>query len=310
MLILNRTQIVSLLPQVDLIGSLEQGFVDYSQGKCIVPPVGELLLERGEVHIKYGCIRDERFYVIKIASGFYQNPQLGLASSNGLMQLFEQKTGQLAAILLDEGLLTDLRTAVAGAICAKYLAPKDVDCIGIIGTGTQAKLQAEYVSSIVGCRTIRVWGRNQQNVVEYQRQLEGVGFCVLIADSVQQLCHDSRLIITTTPSSEPIIKAEWIKPGTHITAVGSDTTEKQELDSQLLAKADLLVADSKEQCQHRGEIAKALSGNHIRMEEVSELGEVIAKGMGRTEDEHITIADLTGVAVQDIKIAESIFLAA
>jgi ornithine cyclodeaminase len=310
MLILDRAQIAELLPKLELMSSLEQGFVDYSQGNCIVPPVGELLLEHGEIHIKYGCVRNERFYIIKIASGFYQNPELGLPSSNGLMQLFEQKTGQLAAILLDEGLLTDIRTAVAGAICAKHLAPKGVRKIGIVGTGTQARLQAQYVGALLDCRDVVVWGRSNHKVLAYQQQMNVLGFNVVIADTVEQLCSDTRLIITTTPSQEPIVNTEWVQAGTHITAVGSDTPQKQEIDAQLLARADKVVGDSIAQCMHRGEISKALISGYIVKEDILELGEMIRTENGRSDERQITVADLTGVAVQDIKIAENIFLAA
>ena len=126
MQIITLAQIKDILPALDLMPAIEAGFVAYSAGQAVVPPVGELLLDKGEVHIKYGFLHDEPYYVIKIASGFYGNPQLGLPSSNGLMLLFSQRTGELVSILLDEGMLTDTRTAVAGAIAAKYLAPKRV----------------------------------------------------------------------------------------------------------------------------------------------------------------------------------------
>ncbi len=126
MKIISLAQIKEILPSIDLISEIEKGFAAYSQNRTVVPPVGELLLEKGEVHIKYGFIKNDDFYVIKIASGFYENSKLGLSSSNGLMLLFKQETGELASILLDEGHLTDVRTAIAGAIAAKYLAPEKI----------------------------------------------------------------------------------------------------------------------------------------------------------------------------------------
>ena len=139
--IITRGQIKSVLPGIDVIAAMEEAFSAYSAGRAVVPPVGELLLEKGEVHIKYGYIKNEEFYVIKIASGFYENAELGISSGNGLMLLFKQETGELASILLDEGHLTNVRTAAAGAVAAKYLAPKKVHRIGIVGTGVQARLQ-------------------------------------------------------------------------------------------------------------------------------------------------------------------------
>ena len=131
--------------------------------KAVVPPVGELVLQDppGDVHIKYGYLTDDDYYVIKIASGFYENPKLGLPSSNGLMLVFEQKTGELRSILLDEGHLTDVRTAVAGAIAARYLAPSNVSRIGILGTGIQARLQLQYLQPVTSCRDVIVCGRDQ-----------------------------------------------------------------------------------------------------------------------------------------------------
>ncbi len=142
--ILSLTEIKNILqklPSTEIINSIEQGFVDYSLGKVTVPPVGELIMDKGEVHIKYGCVNGGKYYTIKIASGFYDNVNLGLSTSNGMMLLFSQKTGQPVCVLLDEGYLTDVRTAVAGAIVAKYLAPKNVTAIGVIGAGIQARMQ-------------------------------------------------------------------------------------------------------------------------------------------------------------------------
>src|SRR4029077_9953991 len=121
----------------------------------------------GDVHVKSGYIPGDDLYVIKIASGFYDNSKIGLPSSNGLMLLFSQKTGALQAILLDEGRLTDLRTALAGAICAKYLAPKQVDCIGIIGNGTQAKQQLLNLQFVTSCREVIVWGRDPTKTLAF-----------------------------------------------------------------------------------------------------------------------------------------------
>lgn len=306
---LNRQQIISVLPDLDLISAIEKGFIQYSKGNAVIPPVGELLMEKGEVHIKYGYVKSEDYYVVKIASGFYQNPKLELPSSNGLMLLFSQHTGELVCSLFDEGHLTDIRTAVAGAICAKYLAPKRISAIGIIGTGIQARLQAIYLKKVTSCRQIVVWGRNSYKLEAFRNDMLANGFQVTISDSVKQLAEQANLIVTTTPANSAILKAQYIKPGTHITAVGSDTKEKQELDVNILAKANLVIADSIEQCLQRGEIFHALEHGAIEKHKIIELGNVIDSKQGRTKVNQITVADLTGVAIQDIKIAEAVYLA-
>lgn len=306
---LNRQQILNLLPKLDLLEAIEKGFMQYSNGHVVVPPIGELLMDKGEVHIKYGYVKEEPYYVIKIASGFYQNPDFGLSSSNGLMLLFSQQTGALVCSLLDEGYLTDVRTAVAGAICAKYLAPKQVTAIGIVGTGIQARLQPLYLKTVTDCRLIRVWGRNKLKLAQYQNDMQAHGFKVIISSTIAELATQANLIVTTTPASIPILSAEDIKPGTHITAIGSDTPVKQELAVDLLAKADLVVADSIRQCQQRGEVYHAFKSAELCKDDIVELGRVIENNRGRADDQQITIADLTGVAIQDIKIAEAVYLA-
>ena len=311
MKLLTLDQIKTVLPSIDLIKAIETGFASYSQGKAVVPPVGELLMDDppGEVHIKYGYLKADDYYVIKIASGFYDNPKLNLASSNGLMLLFSQKTGQLKSILLDEGYLTDIRTAVAGAIAAKYLAPKVVTRIGIVGTGIQARLQLQHLLPITNCRTILVWGRSQENLDNYRTDMESFGLSIETTLNVDDVASRCNLIVTTTPSTKALLKKEALSnSGVHITAVGADTAHKQELDPAILKHADLIVADSIAQCMQRGEIFHALEAGAIKEDQLVELGQVIlGERSGRTSDDQLTIADLTGVAVQDIQIAKAVY---
>ena len=308
--ILTSDQIRSILPGIDLLPAIEEGFVLYSEGRAVVPPVGELLLDKGEVHIKYGYLQGDEFYVIKIASGFYDNPKLGLPSSNGMMLLFSQQTGEAVAILLDEGYLTDVRTAVAGAIAAKHLAPKQVTRIGIVGTGAQARLQLQHLRAVTDCREALVWGRGETQLARYQAEMAPLGFHIETTQDTADILRTCNLIVTTTPATSPLLSADDLRPGVHITAVGSDTPHKQELDARILARADVVVADSIAQCLVRGEIHQALAAGFIDRDEIVELGDVIAgRAPGRTSDDQITIADLTGVAVQDIKIATAVYTA-
>jgi ornithine cyclodeaminase len=308
MKIITLDQIKSVLPNIDLIPEIEAGFVAYSEGQAVVPPVGELLLDKGEVHIKYGYLKQDLYYVIKIASGFYDNPKLGLPSSNGLMLAFNQNTGEPVAILLDEGHLTDIRTAVAGAIAAKHLAPKNVHHIGIIGTGTQATMQLQHLAAVTDCRDVLVWGLNDDLVADYIQRFENSDFRIQQAKTTAEIMQQCNLIVTTTPATAPLVNVADLQPGTHITAVGSDTPHKQELDAAILGKADVVVADSISQCLQRGEIFQALKAGIITEDQLIELGKVIAgKSTGRTDDQQITVADLTGVAVQDIKIASAVY---
>ena len=308
MKIITRDQIQKVLPEIDLLPAIEEGFVAYSGGRATIPPVGEMLLDKGEVHIKYGYISDEPYYVIKIASGFSGNPNLGLPTGNGLMLLFSQETGELVSAILDEGYLTEIRTAVAGAIAAKYLAPSRVKKIGIVGAGMQGKLQLQYLKGIIDCQDVLVWGRSEDETEQYKSEMEGHGFIITTTLDASRILQECNLIVTATPAKDPILFSTDLQPGTHITAMGSDTPEKQELDSDILKRADLVVADSITQCYLRGEISKAIEHDAIMGEDVVELGEIISGlAAGRTSDDQVTVADLTGVAVQDIKIASGVY---
>ena len=308
--IITLDQIKQILPSIDIIPQIEKGFQAYSEGRVIVPPIGEMILDKGEVHIKYGFVKKDEYYVIKVASGFYDNPAFGLSSSNGLMLLYSQETGELVSILLDEGYLTDIRTAVAGAIVAKYMAPSKVNRIGIVGSGTQGRLQLLYLKEVVDCREVLVWGRKQEKLDAYKSDMEKEGFHIESTLDSTEILKQCNLVITTTPSKTPVLSRKDLRNGTHITAVGSDTAEKQEVDSLILRDADVIVADSIEQCLARGEIFKAIESGNLQKERLIELGNVISgAAVGRSSDEQTTIADLTGVAVQDIKIASAVYKA-
>jgi len=296
-----------VLPQIDLVELMAGAFAAYSEGRAVVAPVVELPLERGDVHIKSGFLSGEDLYVVKIASGFYDNPALGLPSGHGMMLLFEQKTGLPAAILLDEGHLTDIRTAAAGAVAARELAPANVDRIAIFGTGIQARQQLAHLRTITPCRRVIAWGRGEAQLASYAEDASTLGFEVETTLDASLAAQSAQLLVTTTPATAPLFPADAVRPGSHVTAVGSDTPTKQELDPQLLAKAGRIVADSLPQALLRGEIFQALSAELITETDVAELGDVIAgRTHGREDREAITIADLTGVAVQDVEIARAV----
>jgi len=309
MRIVSLEEIKVVLPKIDLMQEIETGFSAYSNGEVVVPPVGELNFDNppGDVHIKYGYIQDDDVYVIKIASGFYQNKLLGLSNGQGMMLVFDQKSGKPIGLLQDEGYLTDVRTAVAGAICAKYLAPKNIEAIGIIGTGVQARMQLEYLKRVTDCKSAIVWGRSESALDQYKTIMADSGFIIQTTMALEQVTDNCNLIITCTASEKPIIRKDHVTGNVHITAMGSDTPNKQELGSNVLSKADLIIADSRSQCEVRGEIHHAIRNNAVSMDSIAELGEIInGDRQGRTTSSEVTVADLTGVAVQDIQISKAV----
>ena len=310
--VISLPMILEAARSIDPLPLIEEGFVAYSQGRAVVPPVGELIFEEppGEVHIKYGYIKGDDHFVIKIASGFYENPKIGLPSGNGMMLLFSQKTGELECLLLDEGYLTNLRTAAAGAVAAKYLAPRTVRTAGILGAGIQGRMQLEHLRRVRDFEDAIVWGLDTGELDAYRRDMEPRGFRIRTTLYAEEVAASSNLIVTCTPSTRPLLRADWIRPGTHITAVGSDTAEKQELDAAILAKADRVVVDSLSQSELRGEAFKAVEAGLIQRRDLVELGRVISEEkFRRASEDEITVADLTGVAVQDLQISKAVWKA-
>jgi ornithine cyclodeaminase len=310
--VVSLAEIKKALVGVDPIPLIEEGFATYSRGEVVVPPVGELVFDEppGDVHIKYGYIKRDDFYVIKIASGFYNNPGIGLPSGDGLMLVFSQKTGVLEAILLDEGYLTNLRTAVAGAVVAKYLAPEKVKTVGIVGAGVQGRMQLDWLRRVRTFDEAVVWGLNEAELAAFRRDMGPSGLNIRTTLRAEDVAAAASLIVTCTPSTRPLLKAEWIRPGTHITAVGSDTAVKQELEPAILAKADRIIVDSLSQSELRGEVYKAVGAGAIGRGRLVELGRVIQdRTSRRASADEITVADLTGVAVQDIQISKAVWLA-
>lgn len=294
----------------EAIAAIEEGFAAYSSGRALVPPVGYLGFERppGDCHIKFGYIAGQDDFVIKVATGFYENPSHGLPSSNGFMVLLSARTGEPRVLLDDGGYLTDVRTAIAGLIVAKHLAPARPKCIGVVGTGVQARAQLEQLLGYYGSCPVRVWGRNSRSAAAVVKEAETRGCDAAVAVTVREICAECDLIVTVTASNTPLIEAAWVRPGTHITAVGADAMGKQELDPRVLASADIRVVDSIEQCVDHGEAAHAVTAQLIGRGDLVELGSIVSGvRAGRTKANQVTVADLTGLAVQDIQIARCVW---
>ncbi len=299
-------QIILQANQENLLKYIEQSFIAYSSGASVVPPVGTLNFDTppADVHIKYGYIKEDEYYVIKIASGFYNNPNIGLPSSNGLNLVFNQTTGILETILMDEGYLTDVRTALAGAVVAKHFAPSEVQKIGIMGTGIQARLQLKYLKNVINCRKVLVWGRSMEKLQIYKEEMEKEGFEIECTLENYQIGRECQLIVTTTPAKEPILFAQNLQNDVLITAMGADTIGKQELDPAILLKADQILVDSYSQCRDHGEIHKAYNQDLISDKALLEVGLAVSKEQNLDSNKGIVVADLTGIATQDIQISK------
>lgn len=286
---------------------IEEAFAALASGKAVVPPPMALDVpeRQGEVHIKSARIVGASSMAVKIVSGFYDNPKIGLPMSNGLVIVMSAETGVLQAVLLDNGYLTEVRTGLAGALAAKYAAPERITTVGMIGVGSQARYQLRALRLVRDFRRVMVWGRRLDAAAAYAREMTvELGTEVVVCDAAEHVVRESQVVITTTPARRPVVSADWIHPGLHITAVGSDGPDKQELDAAILARADHVVCDRVSQCSRLGELHHALEGHLVARDRVTELGQHVLAGRSvRSNDDEVTIVDLTGVGVQDAAIA-------
>ncbi len=288
----------------DALAVVEDAFTWLAQGKVTMPPVLHVDVEAGpgEVDIKTAYVDGLTSFAVKVASGFFGNAKLGLPTGSGMMIVLSAETGFCEAVLLDNGYLTDLRTALAGAVAAKHLAPDAVDAVGVIGAGVQARYQVEALQLVRDFNSVNVFARNRSQAEEYATDMrDRLEKPVVVSETPAALLAASQLVVTTTPAREPVLRSDWIHPGLHITAMGSDHPAKRELDPQILSSADVLVADRLSQSVRIGELRDADDSVTSR---ALELGEITSGAEpGRTDPEQVTVCDLTGLGVQDTAIA-------
>lgn len=290
------------------INTIAGAFASLHRGEAVMPPVLSMdLAERNaEVDIKTAWLRGLDQFAIKVSSGFFDNPQLGLPSLSGMMVLLDAATGRVSATLLDNGWLTDLRTAAAGAVAANYLARPEAATALIVGTGVQARLQLEALTQVRPIQRALIWGRDAGKAQQCADDcVERLGVPTAVVDDLIDGAHEADIAVTTTPAREPVLPAAALHPGLHITAMGADAADKNEVEPAVLQQVDLLVCDRRSQCAVIGELRSALAAGALsRARSTIELGAIAADDHpGRSDHEQITFADLTGTGVQDTAIA-------
>ena len=310
--ILREADVRASLDMASCIEACDTAFASYSRGGASLPGVIHLNVpeRQGEIHVKAGHLHGAPYYAVKVASGFPRNVELGLPASDGMVIVFDSETGEPAAFFLDGGYLTSVRTGAAGGVAAKYLAPEQVWNVAVIGTGDQARYQLDALAIVrPGFTHVSVWGRHPDRAAVLVEELPSrpglpEGCAYEVAGSVDAALHDADVVITCTGSQSALVRGEWLKLGAHVTAVGSDAPDKQELDPSLPARADLLVVDSRRQASEIGELHHALAAGLIDERKAVELGEICARTHpGRTSGSQLTVCDLTGVGVQDVAAA-------
>jgi ornithine cyclodeaminase len=308
MLILTEADLRSLVTLDDAaVACIEGAFSALATQAVAMPPILRIDIpqHRGEVDVKTAYVPDLDGFAIKISPGFFDNPKLGLPSLNGLMVLLSSRTGLVEGLLLDNGYLTQVRTAAAGAVVAKHLARTNARTAAVLGAGEQARLQLEALTLVRPIETARVWARDPAKAAMAAVALTSrLGIPVTAAATAQLACESADIIVTATPAQKPILEANWLTPGQHVTAMGSDSEHKNEIDPVAFGKVRYF-ADSLAQTRRLGELAHAIKvGAASERQPFAELGQVIAHlAPGRVREDDITLCDLTGTGVQDTAIA-------
>jgi len=303
-----------------VIRAVRQGFMDHAQGKTVLPAPVQMLFRnkegelRGDCHVKTAQSGTLPFFCIKVATGFYNNSASGLPVNNGLVLVMSSQTGAPLALLQDDGHLTSVRTAAAGALAASMVSGvvsgmvSGTFRLGIVGTGHQAGLQARWISAHCNISELTVWGRSQQKAEALAASLKGAAPVIKCAGSVSELCAQSRVILTATPATTPLIAAQDIRPGHHIVAIGADSPGKQELHPEILGLADFIYTDDHDQCLHHGEFGHGVRAGVINAQSDLSFGKSLADPAGNPlTPDSVSVVDLTGLGAQDLAIASLVY---
>lgn len=290
----------------EITAAVRGALIAHAEGRVLCPPPGQLLFEqpRGDCHIKYGTEEGGETFVVKVATGFYDNPGLGLPVNDGITLLFSARTGQPLAMFQDQGWLTGWRTAAAGALAVVAGAPARVRRLGIVGTGHQAELQARWAAQALGDVPVVVWGRSMERAAALATRLADQGVACTTASDVGALLQQCNAVVACTSASSPVIPARLVRPGTHLVSIGADSPGKSELDPALFGRAAAIALDDRALCLEHGDSGRAVRAGYVADGSDIALGDVLAGDrVLRSSEDDITLVTLTGIAAQDLAIA-------
>jgi ornithine cyclodeaminase len=282
----------SLITPADALDAVRSAFVRLEAGSATVPEIMDFEFPGGEAHVKGAWLHGDRFWSVKAASGF-----VGVGSS-GVSLVLSASDGRLAAVVMDGGLLTELRTAAAGALAASLLALPELEQVCVVGAGGQAGFQVEALLGVRPVSRVVVWARRFEQASACAAELASRVDAVAVSD-LEAAVRGSSLIVTVTSAREPLVRSGWLSPGAHLTAVGSDMPGKQEVEAAVLGSADLVVADHPPVAAVNGELQHALAAGVLRLSDVVALGSLPSRG----SETDVTVCDLVGIGVQDAAIA-------
>ena len=311
-LVLSRREVEKLINMRRVLTLVEKAFIAQAEGRVQMPAKIYIHLEKyhGDFRAMPAYIQGMEACGIKWVNVHPENKKYGLPSIMAVIILSEPKTGFPLAIM-DGTLITNLRTGAAGGIAAKYLANKNSSRVALVGCGKQAQAQLIALNKVSRIKNVLLYDNKRFNAIAFAKKMKYLGFKMKLCANIKECVKEADIVVTTTPSRKPIIKAAWIKKGTHINAIGADARGKEELDPAILKVARIIV-DDKTQAMHSGEINVPITKRIIKEKDIcGTLGEVIiGKKKGRLNKSDITIFDSTGLAIHDVAVANFVYLEA
>lgn len=295
----------ALITRADALEAVRRSLVALAVGEAVLPGELAMDLDAGEIHVKGAYLRGHHNVAFKVATGFPGNARSGLAVNDGFTIALDAETGAPIAFLMDHGWLTELRTAAAGALAADLLARHDASRVAIIGAGAQAGYQLDALRDVRDIRHVRIWNRTVERAIAFAESADTVP--VVVAETVEQAVADADIVVTATASRTALLRAEWLRPGTHVTAMGADFAGKQELHPDVLRRADVVVADRIDVCARVGELRSALAAGAVGIGDVIEFADLVAgAARGRTGEQQITVIDQCGLGIYDAAMADAV----
>ena len=306
---LTEEEVKLLLTMDEAIAAVEKAFYDHGMGQTQMPPKSYLYFSKydGDLRSMPAYLEGQDLAGVKIVNVHAANPKIGLPTVMALLTLISPKNGVPLAIM-GATFLTAMRTGAAGALAAKHLARQDSRVVGMIGAGVQAKTQLLGLSRHFKIEQVKVFDTSQERSQSLEKNGREFLDCeYLISAKPQEACQCD-ILVTTTPSRSPVVKDDWILPGTHINAIGADAKGKQELQSTLTKRSKVFV-DDRAQATHSGEVNVPISEGILLPEEIyAQIGEVLTgKKPGRKSDTEITIFDSTGLGIQDVATGSAVY---
>jgi len=311
-LILDKKTIEKLVDIRKSIIAIERAFYEYGKNRVQMPPKIYLHLGRFSGDFRAMPVYADKFNkcALKWVNVHPKNYKSGLPAVMAIIILNDPRNG-FPLCVMDGTYATALRTAAAGAVAAKYLARPESALVSLIGSGRQARMQLSGLYEIFPIKKVKIWSPDRVSVNNFIKEMKSLKVGLLPSKTAKSCVENSDIVVTTTPSSKPLIKRQWLKKGVHINAMGADAKGKQELDPWILKSAKVVV-DNWQQAVHSGEINMAFAKGIIHKRDIyADIGEIVFKSKGaRADKNEITVFDSTGLAIQDLAIADLIYKSA